>query len=151
MALSTTAIQLFNPLLFARSRRRCLPRPTGAACTRACLGLRCLCLRLAVGSRRLGALLFRPIQAGITAVIRTVEARALEDDPYIAGDKPLHKLSAGRAYRQGRLRNRLYSLKPATLATLVFICRHARSPLRGIFYSRTCYTASASICQAHTQ
>jgi hypothetical protein len=84
-------------------------------------------------------------------VIRTVEARALEDDPYIAGDKPLHKLSAGRAYRQGRLRNRLYSLKPATLATLVFICRHARSPLRGIFYSRTCYKASASICQAHTQ
>ena len=133
VALSTTTIQLFNTLLFARSRCRCLPRPAGAARPLACLGFRCLCLRLAASSRRLSVLFFRPTRAGIAAVVRAIEARALEDDPYIAGDKPLHRLSAGRAYRHGRLRNRLYSLKPATMATLVFICRHARSPLRGIF------------------
>jgi hypothetical protein len=151
VALSTTTVQLLNTLLFARSRCRHLPRLAGTARSLACLGIRYLCLRLAAFSRRRGALLFRPTQIGMTAVIRTIEARALEDDPYITGNKPLHRLSAGWAYRQGRLRNGLYSLKPATLATLVFICRHARSPLRGIFYSRSCYKASASICQARIQ
>jgi hypothetical protein len=146
---STTTVQVLNALLFARSRCRCLPRLAGAACSLACLGIRYLCLRLAALSCRRGALLFRPAQTGMAAVIRTIETRALEDDPYIAGNQPLHRLSAGRAHRQGRLRNRLHRLEPATLATLVFICRHARSPLRGIYYSRSCYKASGSICQVH--